>query len=527
MDIFRPLEEILDIFQEDFDPSIAPWRYHKIRESLENDGNLGFLGAIAIHGLRRTGKTLAAVNIGKLALEKGYRVLYTNLDDPLFDPEGDAMKKGTIIKEAVEISKKYGKEKLLVIVDEAFIGSVRIIHSFLDRFKGIYDRRAARGRRDFGVILLGSYGIDVERLRAYIHRTISPKGLPPIIISTPRICRRHKKKRFIDILSAFRESPESPIREYVIAELLNKGILSNGYLGNDAMRVYREYENTLGMPEVIKRVKTKEEAIGVFSQFLEESIARFKSIVKASKDEEIKYSKVTYQNVLKYLKSIVGYRKPKKYDDFEIKLTEFVLNLGIVIPRRYIEPNKIDKKSLNDIYNTLNYASLGELLESFGIQPTPAHLFGYLYLERITKKKSPGIMYESIVAHCLIRDAIRRYSDVTLTRLPILSTKGIDFLYLYNDPLGDYDPVLFEVKSGKEITKIINEGVYKHGAREELDKALETAKTLRKPLTIVTPDADRFYIGRKYIQGIIDGIEVPIYVVPIEAFVAMACYTRA
>ena len=101
--ILRPINEVLEehkIELENFDPSIAPWRYHKISESLEIRGDLGFLGAIAVYGLRRTGKTLTAIKIGEKALGKGFNVFYADLDSPHIDPVG-------IIKEGHKLANEY------------------------------------------------------------------------------------------------------------------------------------------------------------------------------------------------------------------------------------------------------------------------------------------------------------------------------------------------------------------------------------------------------------------------------------
>ena len=523
MDLFKPINEVLSFYHTEFDPSLAPRRYHRILKSLNKTNDIGFLGAVAIYGLRRTGKTLAAINIGEIARQKGYTVLYTDLDNPMFNPEGDAMKRGTIIKEAVEIARRYRKRKLLLIVDEAFIGSVRVIHKFLEAFKGLYDERAKENKRDFGILLLGSYGIDVERLRTYILRTLSPKDFPPIIASLPRICKRPSESVRIDLFTALKERPDSIIRHYVIKELSDKGILSEGFLGNEAERIYQEYESTLGMPEVIKGVKTKEELISNFSTLLEESITRFKSIVKASKDEEKKYAKISFLEIIETLKGLMSYRSERKYSDEEAKLLEFILNLGILIPRRFVRPKEIEDIVL--LVHALENASLAELLGKFPIQPTPAHLFGSEFLDRLFEKPV-SVRYEAITAHCLIRNAVTKYRDVAISRLPILSTRGVDFLYIYKDDLGSFDKILIEVKSGERIRDIIKEGYYEYGSRKELDRALETAEELGKPLTIITPETNKFYIGRRHLIGLIEGKRLPIYVVPIKALVAMACYTR-
>ena len=521
---FKPLPEALELLKTSFgrfDKNLAPRRFKKLERNIEEKKSLGFRGAIVIYGLRRTGKTAAVIELGKRAMNNaGYTVFYTDLDSPEFDPEGDAMKSGRILRAASLIASLAKKQKkVLVIVDEAFVGSMRVIHKFLEKFKSLYDEK-----REFSVILLGSYGVDIERIRAYLYRTIPAKGFPPIILSLPRACVK-RKFLSVDLIEALTFDSDSPGRRTVIKELSNAGLFKDGFVGNEAREIYEKYTKTLGMPEALIGVKEADEILEEFPSLVEESIARFKSIVKASKDEAMKYRLITYPKVMeRIIKNAGTLVSLKNLSEEEMKLIEFSLNLGILLPRRYID----DPKNLEEEAFQISFTNLGDLLETRKFQPIPAHLFAYELIDKLSKvyKRglNAGMKYEAITAHAIIEHAVRRNAKVMLTRLPIFSTKGIDFLYRFVDSYGATRYALIEVKTGSVMNKIIKSGEYVLGENQDIDNAIKTAEALDAKLTFVT-DTDEAYLGRKTIK--VEGSDVTVYAVPIEIFFsAVSCLKR-
>ncbi|GEM_PF-6252155 len=426
-------------YPDTFDEELAPVRYYKIKNELENRSRDYFV--YVIYGMRRMGKTASSIKLGEYAQEKlGYRFLYYEIKrgkDERFGTDDVGKLGAKLARRVLE------GEKLFVVIDEAFNVPIIRLKRFLEPFGAPY-KKIRRGEEvgDFIIILTGSYAYDVLTLSFEITRIFMSQSDKRIIFpTTPRTGRIKRyispKKESLDVFFRTFRTNERILRFLLESELIVSEL--NYYrLHPKVIEAYEEYKKTLGVPTIALGEENIDAVVNAFIDTLRESFQAHVDLEEKIDENLYRGVRIDFRTVIEIIKRALEQEsgKNKLKDD---AVSRLALNTLLILPRRRIK----NKRDIDAIIGAITSRSVPNLPP----KATPLSLFSYHVLARLNFKLSFGSRFESVIAHALkvhadyYENTFRGY----ITMYPISSAPRVDFLY-FN--LNNSDDIIgIEVKS--------------------------------------------------------------------------------